>query len=58
MVMFSHNELGIIWFALLMEQMHQEEGSHRWWRYERMIMRIEEEVGATKRPSLKIVKDE
>lgn len=56
--MFSHNELGIIWFALLMEQQHQEEGSHRWWRYERMIMRIEEEVGATKRHHLKIVKDE
>jgi len=55
---FSHNELGIIWFALLMEQAQQEDGSHRWWRYERMIVRIEEEVGATKRSHLKIIKDE
>jgi len=55
---FNHNELGIIWFALLMEQQHQVEGSHRWWRYEQMIIRIEEEVGSTKRPHLKIVKDE
>lgn len=56
--MFSHNELAIIWFALLAEQTHQEKESHRWWHYERMIIRIEEEVGATKRHHLKIVKDE
>ena len=56
--MFSHNELGIIWFALLMEQANQKEDSHRWWRYERMIIKIEEEVGATKRNHLRITKDE
>lgn len=58
MAMFNHNELAIIWFALLMEQTHQEEDSDHWWRYERMILKIEEEVGATKRHHLKIVKDE
>lgn len=53
---FSDNELAIIWFALLMEQQSQEDGSERWWRYERMIVRIEEKLGATKRSHLKIVK--
>ena len=56
--MFSHNELGIIWFALLMEQGLQKDGEHRWWRYERMIMKIEEELGMPKRHHLKIVKDD
>jgi len=55
-MMFSDNELAVIWFALLMEQQEQEEGSHRWWRYERMIRRIEDELGATHRPLLKVVK--
>lgn len=54
--MFDDNELFVIWFALLMEQVNQEEGSARWWKYERMIKRIEEKLGATKRPMLKIVK--
>ena len=39
-----------------MEQQNQDEGSDRWWRYERMIRRIEDAVGATKRPLLKAVK--
>jgi hypothetical protein len=54
--MFSDNELIIIWFALLMEQVSQEEGSDRWWKYERMIRRIEDKLGATKRPLLRAVK--
>lgn len=54
-MMFSENELAIIWFALLMDQQNQEEGTDRWWRYERMIRRIEDELGATKRPLLKAV---
>ena len=56
--MFNHNELAIIWFALLRKQTNQEVDSHGWWRYERMIIRIEEEVGATKRHHLEITKDE
>lgn len=54
--MFSDNELAVIWFALLMEQQEQEEGTPRWWKYERMIRRIEDVLGATKRPLLKVVK--
>jgi hypothetical protein len=54
--MFSNNELAVIWFALLMEQQNQDEGSDRWWKYERMIRRIEDALGATKRPLLKVVK--
>ena len=54
--MFSDKELLVIWFALLMEQVSQDEGTDRWWKYERMIRKIEDEVGATKRPLLKIVK--
>ena len=48
-MMFSDNELTIIWFALLMEQRKQEDGTDRWWRYERMIVRIEQKLGAAKR---------
>jgi hypothetical protein len=54
--MFSNDELGMIWFALLMEQQEQKEGSDRWWRYERLIARIEKKVGCKKRPLLRIVK--
>lgn len=54
--MFTDNELTIIWFALLMDQVEQEEGTDRWWKYERMIRRIEEKLGATPRPLLKVVK--
>ena len=54
--MFSDNELAVIWFALLMEQQEQEEGSTRWWKYERMIRRIEEKLGASSRPMLTVVK--
>jgi hypothetical protein len=53
--MFSDKELLIIWFALTREQYAHEEGSHRWWKYERMIKRIEEKVGATKRPHLTVI---
>ena len=54
--MFDDNELFIIWFALLMEQAQQEEGTDRWWKYERMILKIEDKLGATKRTHLKVVK--
>ena len=54
--MFTDNELTIIWFALLMDQVEQEEGTDRWWKYERMIRRIEEKLGASPRPLLKVVK--
>jgi hypothetical protein len=54
--MFSDNELAIIWFALLMDQQHQDEGTDKWWKYERMIRRIEESLGMKKRPLLKVVK--
>ena len=54
--MFNDDELSWIWFALLMEQVSQDEGSERWWRYERLIRRIEETLGASKRPLLKVVK--
>ena len=53
--MFTDSELLIIWFALLMEQQNQDEGTERWWKYERMVRRIEDKVGATKRPLLKLV---
>ena len=54
--MFTDNELFVIWFALLMEQANQEEGTDRWWKYERMIRRIEEKLGASSRPMLTVVK--
>jgi len=54
--MFTDNELFVIWFALLMEQVNQEEGTDRWWKYERMIRRIEEKLGASNRPMLTVVK--
>lgn len=54
--MFSDNELTIIWFALLMEQGKQKDGTDRWWRYERMIVRIEKKHGAAKRTYLNVVK--
>lgn len=54
--MFTDNELFVIWFALLMEQVNQEEGTDRWWKYERMIRRIEEKLGASSRPMLTVVK--
>lgn len=54
-MMFSDNELVIIWFALLTEQRKQEEGSQRWFRYEHMLRNIEERVGATKRPHLTVI---
>jgi len=53
--MFSDNELLIIWFSLIHEQKKHEEGSHRWWRYERMIRKIEDKCGATKRPHLTVI---
>ena len=53
--MFTDSELTIIWFALLMDQVKQEEGTDRWWKYERMIRRIEEKLGASPRPLLKVV---
>jgi hypothetical protein len=53
--MFSNSELLIIWFALIREQYDHEEGSDKWWRYERMIRKIEEKVGATKRPHLTVI---
>ena len=55
-MMFSDSELALMWFALLMEQQEQEEGSDRWWRHERLIRRIEDTLGASKRPLLKVVK--
>jgi len=54
--MFNDNELAVIWFALLMEQQEQDEGTPRWCKYERMIRRIEDELGASPRPLLKVVK--
>ena len=39
-----------------MEQANQDEGSDRWWKYERMILKIEDKLGATKRSHLKVVK--
>ena len=56
--MFTDNELFVIWFALLMEQVNQEEGTDRWWKYERMIVKIEDKLGATKRTHLTVVKTE
>ena len=56
--MFDDKELLIIWFALIREQHQHDEGSHRWWRYERMIKKIEEKVGATKRPHLTVINNE
>ena len=53
---FSNDELAMIWFALLMEQQQQEDGTDRWWRYERLIVRIEKKLGASKRTYLKVVK--
>ena len=53
---FNDNELTIIWFALLMDQVKPEDGTDRWWRYERLIVRIEKELGASKRTYLKVVK--
>lgn len=53
---FNDNELTIIWFALLMDQVKQEDGTDRWWRYERLIVRIEKKLGASKRTYLKVVK--
>lgn len=53
--MFNDKELLIIWFALIREQHECEEGTDRWWRYERLIRRIEEKVGATKRPHLTVI---
>lgn len=54
-MMFSDSELLIIWFALIAAQKKQEDGSQRWFRYERMIRKIEDEVGATKRPHLTVI---
>ena len=56
--MFSDTELAIIWFALIAEQNNYEVGSHRWFKYESMIRRIEEKVGATERPELVIINSE
>lgn len=56
--MFSDAELLIIWFALMREQEKYDEGSHRWWRYERMIRKIEDKCGATKRPHLTVINNE
>ena len=53
--MFSDKELLIVWFALIREQHECDEGSNRWWRYERMIRKIQDKCGATKRPHLTVI---
>ena len=56
--MFDKNELAMIWFALVIEQKEYTEGSKDWWRRERLIRKIEKELGMTERPLMKEVKSE
>jgi coenzyme F420-reducing hydrogenase delta subunit len=56
--MFDTNELAMIWFALVLEQKEYEEGSKNWWRRERLIRKVEKELGMSERPLVKEVKDE
>ena len=56
--MFDTNELAMIWFALVMEQKAHKEGTKNWWRRERLIRKLEKELGMTPRPLVKEVKDE
>jgi coenzyme F420-reducing hydrogenase delta subunit len=56
--MFDTNELAMIWFALVIEQREYEEGSKNWWRRERLIRKVEKELGMAERPLMKEVKGE
>ena len=56
--MFDTNELAMIWFALVIEQKEYEEGTKNWWRRERLIRKVEKELGMSERPLMKEVKDE
>jgi coenzyme F420-reducing hydrogenase delta subunit len=56
--MFDTNELAMIWFALVLEQKEYEEGSKNWWRRERLIRKVEKELGMSERPFVKEVRDE
>jgi len=55
--MYDTNELAIIWFALVLEQKEYEEGSKNWWRRERLIRKIEKELGMAERPLMQEVKN-
>jgi len=50
------NELAILWFALVMEQKEYEQGSKNWWRRERLVRRIEHELGMKERTLMQEVK--
>ena len=54
--MFDSNELAMMWFALLIEQKEFEEGTKNWWRREKLIRKIEAELGMKERPLMKEVK--
>ena len=56
--MFDTNELAMIWFALVIEQKEYEKGSKNWWRRERLIRKVEKELGMQERPVVQEVKDE
>lgn len=56
--MFDTNELAMMWFALVIEQKEYKEGTKNWWRRERLIRKIENELGMAERPLMKEVKSE
>ena len=55
--MFDEYELAMIWFALVMEQKEYEKGSKNWWRRERLIRKVEKDLGMRDRPLVKEVKE-
>jgi len=56
--MFDEYELAMIWFALVMEQKEYEKGTKNWWRRERLIRKVEKDLGMKDRPLVKEVKNE
>ena len=55
--MFDEYELAMIWFALVMEQKEYEKGTKNWWRRERLIRKVEKDLGMKDRPLVKEVTD-
>lgn len=46
-------EMVLVWFSLTMEQQNHEVGSKMWFRHERLIRKLEKELGMSERPLVK-----
>jgi hypothetical protein len=48
MIVFEHNDLIMIWYALLDDQQSYEKGTKEWLRREELILRLEKHLNITR----------